>query len=114
MYGRLVKEEHFREVYAKGKLRFGRFFAVHALAFGGDTSYFGISVSKKVGKAVVRNKIKRRIREILRKLLPSISPGYHVIIGCKKRASEATFRDLEADLFSTMKEVGLIRKNNRR
>ncbi|GGD61550.1 ribonuclease P protein component [Croceicoccus mobilis] len=49
----------------------------------GDTMRYGITITKKVGNAVVRNRMKRRFRELLRAELPQLGlPGHdHVLIG---------------------------------
>ncbi len=60
---------------------------------------FGITVTKKIGNAVVRNRMKRRFRELLRDLLPSSGlPAHdHVIIG-RDTGIERDFAVLRAEL----------------
>ncbi len=66
----------------------------------------GITVSKKVGNAVVRNRMKRRFRALAAELLPEIgiAGADHVLIG---RASgvERPFDDLKADLTKALRKV---------
>ncbi len=66
----------------------------------------GITVSKKVGNAVVRNRMKRRFRALAAELLPEqgIAGADHVLIG---RASgiERPFGDLKADLSKALRKV---------
>lgn len=66
----------------------------------------GITVSKKVGGAVVRNRMKRRFRELARKILPEagIAGADHVLIG---RASgiERPFGELVTDLERALAKV---------
>jgi ribonuclease P protein component len=59
----------------------------------------GLTVSKKVGNAVVRNRMKRRFRELARKILPEtgIAGADHVLIG-RQTGIERPFDQLEADL----------------
>ena len=64
----------------------------------------GIVVSKKVGKAVVRNKVKRRVREILRK---THLPPAEVMIIARPEAAEASFQDLFKDLYRLLRKSGL-------
>lgn len=59
----------------------------------------GLTVSKKVGNAVARNRMKRRFRELARKILPEagIAGADHVLIG-RQSGIERPFAELEADL----------------
>ncbi len=66
----------------------------------------GIVVSKKVGKAVVRNRIKRRIREIVRR---SHLPPAELMIVAKPEAAEADFAELTRDFLELLRKSGLVR-----
>ncbi|APD09870.1 hypothetical protein YIM73518_04400 [Thermus brockianus] len=65
----------------------------------------GIVVSKKVGKAVVRNKVKRRLREILRRLH---LPKAHLLVVASPEAREASYVELFQDVARALKKSGLI------
>ncbi|MDM7324543.1 MAG: ribonuclease P protein component [Thermus sp.] len=65
----------------------------------------GIVVSKKVGKAVVRNRVKRRLREILRRLH---LPKAHLLVIASPEAREATYAELFQDLTRALKKSGLV------
>lgn len=54
----------------------------------------GFSVSKKIGKATIRNKVKRRLKEGFRILIPHVNNGYNYIIVAKTPAAEATYMEL--------------------
>ncbi|MDX2008486.1 MAG: ribonuclease P protein component [Meiothermus sp.] len=65
----------------------------------------GIVVSKKVGKAVVRNRIRRRLKEILRKM--HLPPSETVIV-VQPEAAAASYWELLRDLSHAMKKSGLV------
>jgi ribonuclease P protein component len=65
----------------------------------------GIVVSKKVGKAVVRNKVKRRLREILRRLH---LPKAHLLLVATPEAREAGFAELFQDVVRALRKSGLV------
>ena len=64
-----------------------------------------IVVSKKVGKAVVRNKVKRRLREILRRLH---LPQAHLLVVASPEAREADFAELFRDVVRALRKSGLV------
>ncbi len=74
----LKKNAQFQAVYRRGKSQANAHLAL--LYLRRPELKVGISVSKKVGKAHVRNRVKRRIRECVRPLLPSLRKGHYVIV----------------------------------
>ncbi|WP_127090972.1 ribonuclease P protein component [Aquabacter cavernae] len=59
----------------------------------------GFTVTKKVGNAVVRNRIRRRLREVARAVMPAASrPGYDYVMVARLHALHAPFSDLVRDL----------------
>ena len=52
------------------------------------------AVSRRVGNAVVRNRVRRRLREILRRRLSHLAPGWDLVFSARPAAAEATFDDL--------------------
>jgi ribonuclease P protein component len=58
----------------------------------------GIAASKKIGGAVVRNRIRRRLKVIARDLAPAVKPGTDLLIGVRAAASVASSAQLRAAL----------------
>jgi ribonuclease P protein component len=67
---------------------------------------FGFTVTKKLGGAVVRNRIRRRLKEALRSLEPAVAlPGQDYVLIARSRASDATFEQLKQDLVRGLTHV---------
>jgi ribonuclease P protein component len=75
-------------------------------ADGSPMMRIGITVSKKVGNAVTRNRMKRRFRALARELLPELGvPGAdHVLIG-REGGIERPFSDLKTELAKALRKV---------
>lgn len=87
----------------KGRVGRGRLVSVKWLPAG--ELRVGIVVSKKVGKAVVRNRVKRRLREILRRLH---LPRAHLLVVASPEAREVPYAELFQDLIRALRKSGLI------
>ena len=70
----------------------------------------GITVSKKLGKAVVRNRVRRRIREIYRLNEDKFLPGWDIVIVARSRAVEVSFQKLTQSLLSLSEQAGILTK----
>jgi ribonuclease P protein component len=66
---------------------------------GPQDARFGFTVSKQVGSAVVRNRVRRRLRALAAALEPSqVRQGYDYVIIARPAAAARAYRDLRADL----------------
>lgn len=100
---RLTRREDFRRVYRNGSIKFGRYLVVHLLPVTDDSTKVGISVSKKVGNAVVRNRVKRRLREIVRLNWEQLPERHYVVFGAKAKSRYASHQQLQADFHQLLK-----------
>ena len=99
--GHLTKPEQYALVYTKGRSWISDLVVMKALPNGLTLSRYGLSVSKRIGKAVTRNRVKRLLREILR--LTLLEPGWDIIFIARPLAANADYAGLEktiGDLFS--------------
>ena len=103
---RLKKNRAFQYVYRKGHSAACRNLVL--LAAPGRELKVGFSVSKKVGNAVTRNKVKRRLRECFRPWIGDVKTGLYVIVA-RPAAAEAAFQTLQKDLAYLLKKQGAIR-----
>ena len=73
-----------------------------------DHSRFGFVVSKRLGNAVKRNKIKRRMREATRLQLPRIEPGFDLVFIARQPIREANYQEIEQTLLYLLKKSNLL------
>ncbi|WP_066634176.1 ribonuclease P protein component [Desulfolucanica intricata] len=94
----LRKNSDYRRVYNSGKSVANKYFVLFALKNSLDISRFGFSVSKKVGKAVKRNKIRRTLKEICRLNNDLFPLGYDYVILARKDAVNQNFWQIKNHL----------------
>lgn len=94
----IKKNAEFQRVYETRKSAANKHMVVYARRNGLEYNRFGFSVSKKVGKAVVRNKIRRRLKEILRTSLMTFV-GFDVVVVIRPAAADCGYAELRDGLF---------------
>ena len=97
----------FRRVYQAGRNTASGLMAIYCRRGRRGRSQLGITVGTKVGKAVVRNKIRRRLREIYRLHEPTIRRGLDVVIVARVKSRYATYQQLEADFLRLTDKLDL-------
>ena len=75
-----------------------------------DHNRVGITVSKKLGKAHIRNRVRRRFREVYRLNEETFLPGWDIVIVARSRAIDADFAKLTAAYLQLADKAGLLRK----
>jgi len=108
---RLQKNRQFHFVYAKGRSQGTKLCSLVQVRCNPPAQLrVGFSVSKKVGKAVVRNRTKRRMREIVQAELPSLRRGRMLIFVARPGAGEASFSDLSRDMRYLLRKADMYRE----
>lgn len=103
-----LKRNHiFRRLYSSQGFA-NSYLVLYARRNRSGHNYVGITVSKKLGKAVVRNRTRRRIREVYRLNEALFAPGWDVVIVARTRAVEAEFGALSRGLLSLAGKAGLL------
>lgn len=103
---RLKSPRDFRQAYKWGKSIVNPYLVLYYQKNKRQEYRIGFSVSKKVGKAVVRNRVKRKLREICR-LHQDIFPyGYDIIFVARVRANNASYQVIEKHLLDLVKKMG--------
>ena len=73
------------------------------------TNRVGITVSKKLGKAHIRNRVRRRFREVYRLNEEAFLPGWDIVIVARSKAIDAPFTDLTRAYLSLAKKAGILK-----
>lgn len=104
----LKKNSDFRRLYSKGKSAVNSYVVVYCRRNREQTNRLGYTVSKKLGHAVARNRIRRRLREIYRLNAHRLKTGYDIVVVARSRCVGAEYKKLEAGFMSACEKLGLL------
>ncbi len=103
-----IKENSdFKRLYYRGKSQVRKRLVVYYRKNRFSYNRLGITVSPKVGCAVVRNRVRRLLKENYR-LLEGMSQGYDIVVVARTSSANASFHEIGNDLKSALKECGLV------
>jgi len=105
----LTKTKQYALVYSKGSSWASNLVVMKALPNGLGLSRYGILVSKRVGKAVVRNRVRRLLREIVRQT--PLKPGWDTVFIARPVAATANYADLGKVVRSLLSRAQLLMEN---
>lgn len=103
----LKKDREFRVVYKRGKSIANRYLVLYIIRNNSKENRIGFSVSKKVGKAIVRNRVKRLLRENFRNLNADLKKGYDMIFISRVVAKDATYEQIRKSMEKLIDKSGL-------
>ncbi len=103
----LKKNHIFRKLYSSKGVA-NSYFVLYARPNRSQSNRVGITVSKKLGHAAVRNRTRRRIREIYRLNEERFAPGWDIVVVARTRAVEAPFGKLTGAFLSLAEKSGLL------
>ncbi|WP_243292741.1 ribonuclease P protein component [Bacillus sp. FJAT-47783] len=108
---RIKKNDEFQKVFKNGKSMANRQFVIYMLDQPEEVEFrLGLSVSKKIGKAVVRNQIKRYIRQVFLEEKENIIKGKDYIIIARKPAAEMNYHEVHKSLLHLFRKTNIYRK----
>ncbi|MFH1783589.1 MAG: ribonuclease P protein component [bacterium] len=109
---RMKRSSDFKKVYANGRVYRGRYFIMYVLDVGEKNSKpslkIGFTVSKKVGIAPVRNRVKRLLREIFRLTLPDLKTGVDIVIVARSASAGISYADARESVLELFGRSGLM------
>lgn len=110
-YSSALKLNHvFRRLYHTSGFADG-YLVLYARKNRTHTNRVGITVSKKLGKAHIRNRVRRRLREIYRLHEDLFQPGWDIVVVARSRAIDAEFFKLTESYLGLAEKAGILRKS---
>ncbi len=106
----IKSSEEYTNIIKNGKSIHNKYFNIYYIKT--DNTKYGISIPKKFGSAVIRNKYKRRIKSIIYNNENSIQNNYNYVIILKKDAIEIDYQTLAMELINNFKKVGTNEEKN--
>lgn len=104
----LTENRRFRTLYQRGKSCAAKSVAVYVLKNRLKAqNQLGITVSSKLGGAVVRNRLRRRLKEAYRLNEHRVKPGYDIVLVARHGSASVPFTYLERDLTDCLFRLGL-------
>ena len=105
---RIKKGKEFKDVYTGGRKKVGSFFVLYWKKNGLSYHRLGVSVSKKIGGAVVRSRIKRIFRETFRQIKPKVGDGVDCVLVARRRMRTISAGVFSKEYYRLLQTEGLI------
>ena len=105
----LKENNAFRRLYYKGASAGNRCLVIYCRRNGLGCVRLGLTVSTKLGHAVVRNRMRRRLREIVRLNDGRLQNGYDIVLVARSAAVEADFKALTRAFLTAADRVGVLK-----
>jgi len=106
----ITNSGHYALVYDEGSTQVSDLLVMKTLPNGLSLSRYGFSVSRRVGKAVVRNRVRRLLREILR--LDLQKPGWDIVFIARPAAATVDYATLRKSVLKLLSRAQLLAKNH--
>ena len=103
---RIVRSVDYQKLYKTGRKVHSADFVLFTRGNALEHHRVGITVSRKIGNAVVRNRVKRLFREIFRRYFRLIPGRFDIVINAKSGCAKASYAGLQTEFMAAMKKLG--------
>jgi len=104
------KNYEFKRIYKRGKFFVGRFIILYVLTNSYSCNRLGITVNKKIGKSVKRNRIRRLIKENYRHYENFIKDGYDLVFVSRSTIDLPEFTDIKKEMKFLLKKLNVFNR----
>jgi len=108
----LTRNSLFKKAYSRGANCANSLLALYTLRNNVGVIRLGITVNKKVGNAVTRNRVKRLIKENYRQSEDTLKKGFDIVVVARMRAANAGYNDIQGALSNLLKRANLFKGDN--
>jgi ribonuclease P protein component len=106
---RLRRRKDFDAVFQRGRSWHNELLVLRSLPNDLEHNRYGFVTGKRLGGAVVRNRLRRRLRESIR-VLPA-KPGWDVVVSAKMPAARANFQELNRSVVELLGRAGIVERS---
>lgn len=108
---RIKKNEEFQYIFRRGKSFANRQLVIYYIKKQDSSHFrFGLSVGKRIGNAVTRNRIKRYLRESFRDLQHKIVPSINIVIIARQPTKQMNYHEIKKSLIHLLSREKLLKK----
>ena len=108
---RLRSSRRFSQIRSEGRVWVNNHLVLRTLANSDAETRFGFIATRRIGNAVVRNRLRRRLREILR--VAPVKTGWDLVFIVRKRSVDASFQKLERSVNNLLRRSNLLESSPR-
>ncbi len=105
---RLRRRKDFDNVFRGGRVWSNNLLVLRSLATDLPNNRFGFVTSKRVGNAVVRNRVRRRLKEALRQL--PLETAWDIVVSAKTPAAKADYHELNRAVVNLLARAGILKE----